>query len=106
MKVNPADIPAPLIKADIIEPLKARSANRLNPMIRNEKVLLPPHKQVFPVRIVLVSEVWPARFPRQRFPGREAVPVLHVDGFGGAPGRIFGLKGVFGANDFAFEVGR
>lgn len=46
MEVNPTHAPNTLVKADIVEPLKARPRNRAHPMVRDEKVLLPAHEDV------------------------------------------------------------
>lgn len=46
VEVNPAHAPTPLVKADVIKPLKTRSRNRAYPVIRDEEVLLPAHEDI------------------------------------------------------------
>jgi len=52
VEVDSANLAAHLIKADVVKPLKTRSVNCPNSMIRHKKVFLPPHKEA-----VLVREV-------------------------------------------------
>lgn len=109
MEINPTDSPTTLVKTNIVKPLKARSRNRFDPMIRNQKVLFPSHEQV----LALVESVHVGGDLRwsflggfcERSPGGETGPVLHVDFFGGAPGGVICAEEVLWANDLAFEEG-
>ncbi len=105
MKVNSAHSPRHLVETDIVKPLKARAHNLAHAMVRHKERLLPAHKDVLALRVVLILEIRFLGLFCQGAPGGEARPVLHVGFVGGAPGGVAGLEGVFGADDFAFEVG-
>ena len=107
MKINPTHTPRPLIKTDIIEPLEARAADTLHPMIRHEEILLPAHEEVFAVEVVFEGEGGGVffRVARQGAEGGEARPVLEVDLLAAVPGGVGGAEEVFRADDFAFEEG-
>lgn len=104
MEIDTTDLPIDLIEAYVIEAFKARSTNRLDPVIRHEKVLLPPHKHVFLIRRIAHREgrILPGIFGK-RPPAWKPVPVLKVDFLRGAPGGVGCAEEVFGADDFAFE---
>lgn len=104
MKVDAANRALLLVEADVIEALEASARDGADAVVWHEEVFLPSHKNVLAFCIVLVIEVGLASLTRQRLPGREAVPVLHVDLVVGAPVGPARLKGVFGANDFALKV--
>lgn len=50
MEVNPAHGPTPLVKADVIKTLEARSRNCAHPVIRDEEMLLPAHEDILALR--------------------------------------------------------
>lgn len=103
MEINPTDTPINLIKTNIVEAFETRARDRLDAVIRHEEIFFPAHEDVLALLIVFEREG--RRFGRfgQRAPGREARPVLQVDFFRGAPGRVGGFEEVFGPDDFAFE---
>jgi len=105
MEVNPAHGPCHLIETDIVKSLETGAHDLTHAVVRHQKRLFPAHEDVFALRVVLVVEVWFLGRFGQRAPGGKAGPVLHVGFVGGAPGCVAGLEGVFGADDFAFEVG-
>jgi hypothetical protein len=53
VEVNSTHRPNPLVKANIIEALKARSTDTFHPMIWHEKQLFPSHEQVGLAEVVL-----------------------------------------------------
>ena len=103
MVINPIDSPLHLVEANIIKPLEARARDLPNPMIRHQKLFLPPHEHVLAVGAVLVVEVWFFGLFGEGPPGGEAGPVLHVFFVTGAPVVVSGLEGVFRADYFAFK---
>lgn len=105
MEINPAHIPRYLIKANIIEPLKACSQDLTHSVIWNKERFFPSHEYIFALSTILVVKIWFLGLLRQRPPRREAGPVLHIGLIRGTPGVMSGLKGVLGADDLAFEVG-
>ena len=107
MKVNPTHTPHPLIETNIIKPLKTRAANTLHPMIGDEEVLLPAHKQVLPGEVVGEGEGCGGGFggAGEGAEGGEAGPVLQVDFLAAVPGRVGGAEEVFGADDLGGEEG-
>ena len=105
MEINAADRAPRLVETDVIEPLETRPGYRAHAVVGDEEIFLPPHEDVFPLGKVLVAEIGPSRLPRERAPGWEAVPVLHVDLLVGAPFGVAGLKCVFVSDDFAFDEG-
>jgi len=106
MEVDPTDRPRLLVEADVIEALEARSGDSLDPVIRHQKVLLPPHEQVFALLVVLQCEVGRLGGLCERSPGGKARPVLQVDFFAAAPGGMGGFEEVFWADDFALKESR
>jgi hypothetical protein len=105
MEVDALNTARNLVKANVVEALKARTTYRLDPMIRNQEVLLPAHKKVFFLHPVLCHEFRARRVFRERLVGRESSPVLSVDFLVGAPFRMLGYESVLASDDFAFEVG-
>jgi hypothetical protein len=75
-------------------------------MVREEEVFLPAHEDVLALRDVRDVEVALAGLSLEGTEGLELGPVLEVDLVGRAPVFVLGEEGVFGADDFAFEVGR
>lgn len=105
MEVNPADIAADLIKADIIKAFETRAVDLTHAMVRDQEGFFPAHEDVFSLREVLVVEIGLFGLFAQLPPCGKPVPVLHVGFVGCAPGGVAGLEGVFGADYFAVEVG-
>lgn len=103
MEVDTAYRALNLIKTDVVEALKAGTRNGPNSVIRNEKILLPPHEYVLSLGKVAVCEIGPFGLFGQRFPRRKPGPVVYVCFFIGAPCFVARQKGVLGADDFAFE---
>ena len=104
MIIYPLEFSFPLIKANVIKPLKASSTNGSNTMVRHEEILLPSHEDMFALSEVLVAETGLSSLSCYGLPGGKPVPVEHVLLFRGAPGRMSRCKGVFVANYLAFEV--
>jgi len=78
MEIDAIHLPLNLIEAYIVKPLKACTTNRPNPMIRNQKVLLPPHEYVFSLRDLRDMEVALASLFLEWPEGGEFAPVLEV----------------------------
>jgi hypothetical protein len=53
VKVNAAHLPLHLVEADVVEALEASPIDGPNPVVGDEKVLLPAHEDVFPLVNVL-----------------------------------------------------
>jgi len=94
-----------LVEADIIETFEACAINSPDTVVWDEEVFLPPHKDVVPLRKVLVCKILPFCLFGKGSPSLESRPVLHVHLLIGAPFRMFFGKSVFRSDDFAFEVG-
>jgi len=105
MEVYPAYGPLTLVEADVVEALKAGAADRAHAMVGEEEVFLPAHEDVLALRHVGDVEVALAGLFLEGAEGLELGPVLQVDLVGRAPVFVLGEEGVFGADDFAFEVG-
>lgn len=106
MKVNAAHGSLYLVEADVVEPFETSPRNRSHTMIRNEKIFLPPHKNMLPLCKVTIREISPFRLPGQWFPGWKSRPVMYVCLFIGTPFFVTSLECMFGADDFALEKGR
>lgn len=83
--VNTTHGPLHLIEADIVEPLEAGADDGTHAMVRDQKVLLPAHEEMFALRKVAICEIGFFGLLGQRSPGLEARPMLHVGLFVGAP---------------------
>lgn len=105
MEINPTDVAADLVEADVVKPFETRPLDLAHAVVGDQEGFLPAHEDVLSLREVLVVEVGFAGLFAQLPPGGEPVPVLHVGFVGGAPGGVAGLESVFGADDFAVEVG-
>lgn len=94
-----------LVEADVIEPFKAGSRNLPNPVVWNQKVLLPAHKYVFLLCKAGIGEVGPLGLYRKGPEGGEPRPVLKVVLFVRAPLGPPRLERVLVANHLTFKVG-
>ena len=103
MKINPTDSALDLIETNVVETFKAGPGNRAYAMIGHQKVLLPSHKDVFPLGKVAIREIRSLGLLGQGSPRRKSIPMEHVHLLGGAPCFMPGLKCVFGSDDFALE---
>ena len=52
MEINPRNFAPYLVESNIVEPLKARTADRFYLVIRHQEMLFPPHEDRFPARVV------------------------------------------------------
>lgn len=105
MKIYSAYVSSHLVKANVVESFEARPRYLAHSMIRNEKGLLPPHEEVFPLCAVFVMKVGLLRLFGQRPPRGKPAPVVHVCFVRRSPRLMSGLKGIFWTDDFAFEIG-
>lgn len=105
VEIDSADVPRDLVEADVIETFEACAGDLPHAMVGHKEGFLPAHEDVFALEVVFVVEVWFLGLFSKGAPGGKAGPVLHVGFVGGAPGGMVGLEGVFGANDFAGEIG-
>lgn len=103
MEINPTNAPINLIKAYIVKSLETGARDCLDAVVWHQEVFFPAHKDVLALLVIFQCEGGRFRGFGKRAPGRESRPVLEVDFFRGAPGRMCGFEKVFGANDFAFE---
>lgn len=92
-----------LVKADIVETLKAGARDCPDPMVRDEEILLPSHEHVLTLGKVAVCEIGSFGLLGQRLPRRKPRPVVYVRFLIGAPCFVAGLERVLGADDFSFE---
>lgn len=106
MEINPTDIAADLIEADIIKAFETRAVDLAHAVVGDQEGFFPAHEDVFALRKILVVEIGFFGLLAQLPPRGKPVPVLHVGFVGCAPGGVAGLEGVFGADYFAVEVGR
>ena len=103
MEVNAADAAGALVEANVVETFKARSGDRFDSVIWNEKVLLPTHEKMLSRLKVFQRKIGRLCCFGQWSPRGKSCPVLHVYLFGAAPGWMCGLKNIFWSDDFAFE---
>ena len=106
MEVYPADTAGTLVKADIIEPLKACAGNGAYAVVWDKEMLFPAHEDVLALRQVWNVQVALASCLAERSERIKLGPVLQVHFVRRAPVLMFSEKGVFRANYLAFEVRR
>lgn len=106
MEVDALDATRELVEADVVEAFKARTADGPHSVVWHEKVLLPPHEEVFLLVQLLRHLFLARRVLSNRLVCVEPPPVLPVDLLVGAPFRMLCNEGVFGSDDLAFEVRR
>lgn len=106
MKVDAAYGSLYLVEADVVEPFETSARYRSHSVIRNEKILLPSHKHMFPLCKVTIREISPFRLPSQWFPGRKSRPVVYICLFIRTPFFVPSLERMLSADDFALEKGR
>lgn len=106
VEVDPAHTAGALVETDVVEPFKTRTRDGLDPVVRDQEVFFPAHEQMFPLLVVFEREVGGFGRLGKRSPGGEASPVLQINLFGAAPGRVRGFEEVFRADDLAFEESR
>ncbi len=107
VKVDAADLPAHLVKTDVVEPLEAGAVNRPDSVVRHEEVLLPPHKYVLSLVDVLDRGLAAlARLLHVGAEGGKLGPVGDVNLLAGAPALVLRDEAVFRADDLALEVRR
>lgn len=105
VEVDAAYASCNLVEADIIEPFEASSRDLSNPVIRNEKVFLPPHKYVLSLRPVLIVKIGFFGLRLDRAVGWESAPVVVVSFLVCTPILVLRLECVFRSDEFAFEIG-
>lgn len=111
MEINPTDCPLHLVKANIVESLKAGARDGPNPVVRHEEMLFPSHENMLALGDVLHDDLRRSgRAPRLLgvwTESRELGPVGKVGAECGAPVSVTGGECVFmAAYDFAFEISR
>ena len=106
MEIDAANCPFYLIKANIVETLKACSGYCSYSMIGNKEVLFPSHKDVFALKNVAVREIRSFCLFCQGPPGRKTRPMVHIDFLCGTPCFMSGLKCMLISDDFSFEESR
>lgn len=107
VEVDPANLTAHLVEANIIETLEASAVDGTDTVVGDEEVLLPSHEYVLALQHVLNKDLAAlASLLRERPEGGELGPVRQVVLVAGAPRRVLGLEAVLASDDFALEVGR
>lgn len=107
MKVDPADLPLHLIKANVIEPLKTGPVDRPHPVVGHKKVLFPPHEDVLPLGHVLDQDLTAlTRLLSIGTERRKLSPVGEINLVCCAPGWVLCDEAVLGADNLAFKIGR
>lgn len=105
VEINAVDLPLYLIKTDIVKPLKARATDGSHPMIRDEEMLLPAHKDMLALGNVLYHHCGTSTcLFRVRSEGRELGPVGQIGLIVGPPALVFCHEAILVPNDFALEV--
>jgi hypothetical protein len=105
MEVNSADAPLALVEADVVEALEAGAIDCPHAVVRDQKVLLPPHEN-----IVLGRQVGHCNMDSLpyylgiRTERGELVPVADVCLLSRTPGRVIRDKAVARSNDLALKV--
>lgn len=103
MEIDTADGPFYLVETDIVEPLEASTGYRPHPVVRHQKILLPPHENMFTLGEVAVAEVWSLCLFSKRSPRWEPSPVLHIGLLCRTPCFVSRLKGMLGPDDLSFK---
>jgi hypothetical protein len=93
-----------LIETNVVEALKTCAVDGLHPMVRDQKVLLPAHEEVFFLHQIFGHQLRPRRVFGEGLICRELGPVLPIDLLVGPPLRMLRYECVFASNDLAFEV--
>lgn len=104
VKINAAYFSPHLVEANVVKPFEAGACYGSNPVIRYQKVFLPPHKNV-----LLLSYVG---YRDRAFPSLFLVwtkctklsPVTKVDFGSCAPIFVLCNEVILGSNDFAFKI--
>lgn len=106
MEIRALNIARNLIERNVVKALKTRSIYGANLVIRHQKELLPPHvyDPLLCVIVNLVAALLHCLFV-VRLEFVKNLPVREIANVVRAPVRVFGLEGVFRADDFAFEEG-
>ena len=104
MEIDATNCSLHLVEADEVEALEACARYAADSMVRDEKVLLPSHEEMFSLRIIAVAESVLLRLFGQWTPSGKAVPMLHINFNIGAPLRMTGLKGVLVPDNLAFKI--
>lgn len=103
MEIYTADGSLHLVEADIIESLEASPGNRPHPVVRDEKIFLPPHENMFTLGEIPVAEIRSLCLLREWSPCWEPSPVVHIGFLRCTPCFVSRLEGMLGPDDFPFE---
>jgi hypothetical protein len=104
MKINPSHSALALVEADIVKALKASPVYGSYAVIGYQKMLLPSHEYVLPLRPALYMHIALAcGLLKGRERGKSA-PMLKIHVDVGIPVFMLCIERVFGANYFAFEI--
>ena len=106
MEVDATDIARYLVEADVVKSFEAGSRDGADAVVRHQEVLLPPHKNILPLREILVCKIRPLCISSHWPPCIEPIPVLHVDLVVRAPIWVLRLERIFIPDYLAFEVCR
>jgi hypothetical protein len=104
VEVYPADFSLDLVEADVVEPLKARPSYGTNPVVGNQEVLLPSHKDVFSLGGVSNHDGALACLFLEGTEGGKFGPMAQVNLHVGAPIIMFGEEVVLGSDNLALKV--
>ena len=99
VEIDTTDLPFYLVETDVIKPLEASTLNVALLMVRDQKVLLPPHEyMLLIVPRLIIERVFKGHISfgmrRQLSPSRKSKPMLEVDLVACAPTWIHSLEGV------------
>ena len=106
MKVYAADFALDLIEADVIEALEACACYRLHPMVGNQEMLLPPHKDILFLGDVVDRH---GASPRLLLVWTKCIklgPVAEIHLMVGAPVLVLREEAILRPDNFAFKIGR
>lgn len=106
MKIDAADFTLDLVEADVVEALEAGTCYRPDCVIRDQEVLLPPHKDGFPLSGITNCDGSLPGLLLERAEGGELGPVAQVNLAVRTPVFMLGVEAVFGTNNLAFKVCR
>ena len=93
-----------LVEANIIKAFKACAVDRPDAVIRNQKVLLPAHKNILLLQVVFDGKISLLRLLLKRTKRRKFGPMRHVNAVVGTPGLVLCIEAILGPDNFALKV--
>lgn len=104
VEVYAADFSLDLVEANVVEALEARTRYGTNTVVRNQEMLLPPHKYMLSLGGVSNSDGAFACLFLKGAESGEFGPMAQIDLHISTPVVVLGEKTVLSSNNLAFEI--